>query len=192
VKLRLVAIVAAATIVVFLSLGENASGLTLRLINRWDAAQNTNDLTAGRSQIWAAGLALSSENPVGYGIGQAKFLLAQRSKLFVLNRDNIPMIDAHNEYLRVLLDSGYVGFTLYLMGCIFLVFIAGRIFRQRREVWPLATLLLMLTFFISGSGGFIKIVWIVLGLITGRASKGPTVRGTFAGGNIRASNITVA
>lgn len=83
-----------------------------------DWKNNTADSTGIRDVLWNTSGLLSSESPFfGYGIGDVQHVLDQR--LIEYGFDNlvspIQKYNTHNEYLQIVLSSGYVGLILFLI-----------------------------------------------------------------------------
>ena len=73
------------------------------IVQRWTSAYTTTELTTFRSDIASAALDLAVENPLGFGAGNFGEALAMRVRegLFTI-------VDTHNDYLRVLLEGGFL------------------------------------------------------------------------------------
>lgn len=162
-RIRAVLAVVFGSALVTLSMGlATTEELVERQVSRWTGEKDISQLTANRSDILAAGLRLSAESPVGLGIGNAKFALAP-SVFF----GDYEKVDSHNEFLRVLLECGWLGFGLYVGGVGGLLAASIKLLRERGSSWPLALLVALLLGCLSSSLGLQKIMWIVLGLVSG-------------------------
>jgi O-antigen ligase len=113
-----------------------------------------------RIEIRKACWDLAMENPLGYGVGNAQPLIAPR----VMN-GHYPLVDAHNEFLIVLVECGWVGFLLYATGHLMLAWRGWRCFRLGTR-WPLALLVVVGASFLTSSA-YDKFTWMSLGLIGG-------------------------
>ena len=69
---------------------------------------------AGRLNIWNAAAPLLFRNPVsGQGLGMFAIDMGLFEAGNVAGQASAPVIAAHNDYLRVLVETGAIGFTLY-------------------------------------------------------------------------------
>jgi O-antigen ligase/polysaccharide polymerase Wzy-like membrane protein len=126
--------------------------------------------TSGRLQLWSATWHAVPEHPwIGHGPGQAQYFIAQRF---------VTIEHPHNEYLRLLYDTGWVGLVLWGLGMLLLVRGCWR--RMRRAGTPLrrgthlAGLLAMVDFLLGSITdnltvgiGFVLICATVVGMSLG-------------------------
>jgi O-antigen ligase len=104
---RLVLIAAgAAAIPVLLVLGETYSSLRLFEVLNGEAGN-----LSGRQLLWPAFEAAAAKAPwFGWGLGSGNLVIARDSQIAEL----LHTWAAHNEYLRILVEGGYVGRTLLI------------------------------------------------------------------------------
>ena len=82
---------------------------------------------SSRLEIWHDSLAMIKDHPLGIGLRNYENVFQIYNHTFTTDR---PVVFAHNDYLQLLIESGWVGFVA-LMGA-FAVFLANRIQRIRR------------------------------------------------------------
>lgn len=126
--------------------------------------------TSGRLELWSATWhAIPQHRWIGHGPGQAQYFIAQRF---------ITIEHPHNEYLRLLYDTGWVGLCLWSLGMLLLL--RGAWQRMRRAALPvhrgvhLAAVLAILDFLLGSITdnltvgiGFVLICATVVGLSLG-------------------------
>jgi len=82
--------------------------------------------TSGRLELWSATWHAIPEHPwIGHGPGQAQYFIEQRF---------VTIAHPHNEYLRLLYDTGWIGATLWVLGMLLLLRGCWR--RMRRANTP--------------------------------------------------------
>jgi O-antigen ligase len=161
-KLRAAVVFLAAGGLLVFALGENQTGdLVEQQVDRWTKPQDLDDLTTGRSEIAGAAWDIALENPLGYGLGRAKYEIAPRVSM------GFDVVDTHNEYLRVLVEYGFLGFLLYFVGHLLLLFYAFKHFSRSGSTLPLALLIVIQVCCLSASAGYLKLSWLVFGLVSG-------------------------
>ncbi len=82
---------------------------------------------SSRLEIWHDSLAMIKDHPLGIGLRNYENVFQIYNHTFATDR---PVVFAHNDYLQLLIESGWVGFVA-MMGA-FAVFLANRIQRIRR------------------------------------------------------------
>lgn len=88
--------------------------------------QGTGLNTSGRLQLWSATWHAIPEHPwIGHGPGQAQYFIGRRF---------ITIDHPHNEYLRLLYDTGWIGLVLWSLGMLLLLRGCWR--RTRRATNP--------------------------------------------------------
>lgn len=110
----------------------------------------------GRRNIWAAGLQVFADHPY-VGIGQGGFAEAVRP---IYGR----AITAHNAYLGVLVNTGIIGLSLFLL-IIAAIFVPAFIGRFPQRTFVLITLATLLVSIFSLSADSYKYTWFVLALL---------------------------
>lgn len=149
--------------VIYLIIGTTGRNeISERFTSRWDESEGISQITTGRSDIMLAGAGLALSNPIGFGIGNSKNELGRRVKIF-----NMIQLDAQNEYLRIVLDCGWIGLIVYLYAFYVLLRKAWVEYRSGGETWPLVALIAVMTSFMSLTTSYDKITWVLLGLIAG-------------------------
>jgi len=69
--------------------------------------------TSGRAELWSATWHAIPEHPwIGHGPGQAQYFIEQRF---------VTIAHPHNEYLRLLYDTGWIGAILWVLGMLLLM-----------------------------------------------------------------------
>ena len=124
-----------ATVPVLLVIGENYSALRMFEVLSGEPGQ-----LSGREMLWPAFEAAAAQAPwFGWGIGSGNLVIPRDGPIATLLRTWA----AHNEYLRIQVEGGYVGRGL-LIGC----FVAWATLRTRRlpPLERLVTRLIFLTF----------------------------------------------
>jgi O-antigen ligase len=132
--------------------------------------QGQNFNTSGRLRLWSATWHAVPEHPwIGHGPGQAQHFIQQRF---------VTIEHPHNEYLRLLYDTGWIGMLLWGLGMLLLL--RGCFQRMRRASTPLrrgthlAALVAILDFLLGSITdnltvgiGFVLICATVVGLSLG-------------------------
>jgi len=78
--------------------------------------------TSGRTELWSATWHAIPEHPwIGHGPGQAQYFIEQRF---------VTIAHPHNEYLRLLYDTGWLGAILWVLGVLLLLRGCWRRMRQ--------------------------------------------------------------
>lgn len=97
---------------------------------------SSTDSTVWRLDLWRDALSYSEDNQLkGYGPGTSAIIIAQnRSPL-------LGSSEPHNDYIKIVLETGLVGLVAYLFLIISLIFRLAQGFK--REVWPRRRLLFM-------------------------------------------------
>lgn len=78
-----------------------------RMVSLMDAASSVDDVSSGRSELWAIAIKLFKDNPI-FGIGAGRYVSLSGAGT-----------NAHNTYLEILCELGVVGFTLFLIPLIY-------------------------------------------------------------------------
>jgi O-antigen ligase len=154
---------------------------TLReaMVQRWTASSDLDFITGERNRIFSTALEVSVKHPLGVGIGNAKYAIGAASDLDLTMYSADPseqVIDTHNEYLRVVIECGWLGGCLYLTGWALLFAPAYRAYRRRQNILPLALLTTAAVAMMSGTFGWVKLPWVIFGLIAGEQCAGRSVR----------------
>ncbi len=110
----------------------------------------------GRRAIWAAGLQVFAEHPY-LGVGQGSYAEAIRP---IYGR----AISSHNAYLAVLVNTGVVGLSLFLL-IIASIFIPALVGKFSQRTFVLVTLATLLVSIFSLSADSYKYTWFVLALL---------------------------
>ncbi len=90
------------------------------------------NLSSGRTEIWAYGLQMAKDHPLGAGPNAFKKLARFYMPDEVLTYHpgaKYGVRSAHNSYLEVLVEQGYLGFAIWLLMCshtLFLLFVSFR------------------------------------------------------------------
>ena len=99
-------------------------GYTDRISTLWKADRNSesevNELSSGRIETWEDGYRMAKDYPLGTGPGGFRAL-----SRFYMSEDNLSykpgseygVRAAHNSYLLVLVEQGFLGFFVYMMIC---------------------------------------------------------------------------
>lgn len=132
---------------------DTGSSLMNPFIKRINLTVQTGD-TTGRSNLAWAAWELAKENPI-LGIGQGNSVLA-------MGRYSIGHsmgVDVHNYYLRMLVEGGWVGLTLFLTGLFLIVRQGWRWYQFSGESFYFYPLLLLLIIAFGGRPFHYKILW---------------------------------
>jgi putative inorganic carbon (hco3(-)) transporter len=88
--------------------------------------EQANELSSGRMAIWGYGLEMVKDYPFGAGPNgfkkMARFYMPKEILTFYPGAD-LGVRSAHNSYLQVLVEQGYVGLFLYLFLCGYTLFL---------------------------------------------------------------------
>lgn len=79
-----------------------------------------NELSSGRLEIWGYGLKMVNDHPLGAGPNGFKYLARYYMPAEVLTYhpgEEVGMRAAHNTYLQVLVELGYLGLLFFLIMC---------------------------------------------------------------------------
>jgi O-antigen ligase len=114
-----------------------------------------------RTFIWAAGLDVYREHPVG-GVGAGAFGASVYSKL------DIPYV-AHNSYLSVLVELGAVGAILFVALLVGLFRLAAQLPKLERRAWTILLLTWAVAVF-SVTWEHRKPTWFLFGLLIAQAA----------------------
>lgn len=121
---------------------------------RWELTVDQGSLS-GRETIFVVASEMFKEKPLlGWGPGYQTWELG--SRLGYLNKD------AHNMYLRLLIEGGVVGAFPFIMGLWFCLHAAWKARHSRQGIVPMIMLLFLLLMSLSGVPYFRKIFWVVL------------------------------
>lgn len=167
------------TIAVTILIGVVASAYYTGMINenvikRYETLFSSNafSVTAGRSDIWKVGLEMVKDSfPFGVG-GFVNFGIAYPHYAAAANSSYYPQadVDAHNTFLGVLVETGLVGFVLF-MGIFIHLFKRILCIRDRVtrlvQMWLLSLIVLIS---LTGSNQYTPWFWFVLVLIALAAS----------------------
>lgn len=75
-----------------------------------------------RKVLWSSAIDLISDAPIfGYGIGSSKVNFIEKTKENGIYNAEIKQYNAHNQFLELLLENGFVGLILLLLSVFFLV-----------------------------------------------------------------------
>lgn len=97
----------------------NVSSLKKRYLTdlEIDLSENavTSDFSETRMQRWSMGMELIKQSPViGYGNGSEKYLLKEKYFTNKFYKSFLLEMNAHNQYLSFLINTGIIGLLLYL------------------------------------------------------------------------------
>lgn len=115
----------------FVALAANWAPLRDRFIGG-DSGLTIGGLTLnseGRGRIWAALVRLVNENPWGLGFGQAEAHVEDITRSAIAQ--------PHNDYLRLLVDTGWLGLGLWVLGALMMIRWLLRLIVQDEERRPL-------------------------------------------------------
>jgi hypothetical protein len=101
-------------------------GYVNRISSIWRADRSSDEalkeLSAGRTEIWKYGAMMVNDHPFGVGPGGfrelSRFYMPQELLAFKPNRSEYGVRAAHNSYLQVLVELGYLGLFLYIIICL--------------------------------------------------------------------------
>jgi O-antigen ligase len=83
-----------------------------------------------RMLIWSDSLAITRDHPIGIGLNNYENVFSVYSQSFVSDKT---VKYAHNDYLQLLIETGWVGFFALIGGFIFFI---GKSFRLIRRLDP--------------------------------------------------------
>lgn len=97
---------------------------------------SSTDSTVWRLDLWRDALSYSKDNQLkGYGPGTSAIIIAQNRSLLLGSSE------PHNDYIKIILETGLIGLAAYLFLITSLVFRLAQGFKQ--EIWPRRRLLFM-------------------------------------------------
>jgi O-antigen ligase len=144
-----------------------ASGTVLDPIRILNAIVSGSDTVGGRYDIWRAGLAMWQDHPIfGIGIGQFSYYYLSYSR----SPGSIAVLSAHNTYIQVLSETGFVGFVFFI-ALLFVVVVNFRSQVKNSEgnlsnihwTWMIV-IVLMLIGSMSKTELFDKFFWFLMGI----------------------------
>ena len=129
---------------------------------RWTSVSNLTELTSKRYDIFIHGLHLIPSNPFGVGYGNSQFLLGYISPIRAYEE-----LDAHNTFLKIILESGWLGFFILI------IFLKRTIKSALSEckkghIWPIVGLAVLITGMMMLSLDNKKVFWFVLAISNSR------------------------
>jgi len=123
----------------------------------------TNELSSGRVEIWKYGLNMVNDHPMGAGPNAfkylAKFYMPAEMLSYHGGDDGPGVRAAHNTYLQVLVEQGYLGLILFVTMCIKVLLLLRRtMYEMKRRAdtnrfWFYCILAWSLSFFSILLGG---------------------------------------
>lgn len=125
---------------------------------RWTTAKNISELTSKRIDILTLALSYVPKYPFGIGIGNSQYLLGYNSIIHLFDR-----LDAHNQYLKFLLEYGWLGFVFF--GKLFYDTIASS-FKESKSgtLWPFVCMIVLTVGMTTLSLDNKKFFWFVLAI----------------------------
>ena len=150
--------VSAIIFIIMFSVADYFSDVLLSAKYRWLTASNITELTSNRYDIFIHGLSFIPSNPFGVGYGNSQFLLGPKSPI-----RSSWKLDAHNVFLKIILEAGWIGFFLLL------IILKGTIKSALSEykkgyIWPIVGLAVLITGMMMLSLDNQKIFWFVLAI----------------------------
>lgn len=150
-------LIAIALLAIYFALTETSVGNTLLQSNFGRLQEIQEGKIGKRDVLWASALEVAWEHPLGVGSNNSLYFIGQKVGFASL-------IDTHNYYLRMLVEGGFAGFAIFMVG-IWLIFWKGWIWAiQSGESVFLFCLLFMLLVSLSGINFHLKITWFFLAM----------------------------
>jgi O-antigen ligase len=191
---KLLGVLSAAALIVVAVVSLNTDyreQLLTSIENRWEDNSTLSALTTERDVIFLAALQVAADNPIGVGVGNGKIFIGQYAPIDLsayVTVANDQRIEAHNEFLRVLVECGWLGFLLYGAGWLLLFLTAIERSKGDDRQWPLAVLVFIVVSIFTDNFNGIKLTWILFGLVCGHflmPRTGPIARPMFRRSVIR-------
>jgi O-antigen ligase len=130
---------------------------------RWERTYYQGN-TSGRDTIYAAAIAMISERPIfGWQPVRSYLELGRRVKVWSGR-------DAHNLYLHLLIEVGFVGTVPFLVGLWLCVRAAWKAREGKTGIMPLALVATLLAVSVTGTPLVSKTMWLLLALSLASAS----------------------
>ncbi|GAA0884214.1 hypothetical protein GCM10009120_28120 [Sphingobacterium siyangense subsp. cladoniae] len=104
-------IIKVALIIVLVFTVGSSIGLIDSVMARIDNMENANDVTSGRDERWEKAYSLIQENAI-IGNGPNYYTLLKRGRL--MDVDTLDLFSPHNSYILVLMQTGILGFLIFL------------------------------------------------------------------------------
>lgn len=151
-------LIAVALLGVYFTFTETSLGNTLLRSNISRLEEIQEGKVGKRDVLWTSSLKAAWDYPLGVGSNNSLHYVAQESKL------NKELIDSHNYYLRILVEAGFMGFAMFMLG-IWLIARRGWLWTiQSGESVFFFCLLFMLLVSLSGINFHLKITWFFLAI----------------------------
>jgi O-antigen ligase len=144
-------------LVVFLTISQTELGSNLFESNltRIESIQEGN--VGARDRLWMGSIQVAMKNPLGVGSNNSLIFLSEEIGFGGL-------IDAHNYYLRILMEGGFIGFIAFIWGIKFIIQEGWRWMQKSGDATFFFPFIFILFVALSGVNFHLKIAWFFLAM----------------------------
>jgi O-antigen ligase len=131
--------------------------------------------TSTRLLTWAVGFEMWRERPLtGVGANNYDTAFAEARARFSASHTNSGLVGlieerlverAHNEYIQILAELGAIGFALFVVFCVALIYAAWRVLRRAQSPLALGGVCSLVVFALSSGASSVSFRWLGSGLI---------------------------
>jgi O-antigen ligase len=142
---------------------------------RFQELKSKDASTQVRLLVWAIGLEMLREHPLrgvgannyelAYPAARGQFSSRHPDSVLVGSQEELMAQRAHNEYIQILAELGFVGFALFVLFCAGLIWLAFKALRSARNPLALGAVCSLTTFAISSGASSVSFRWLGSGLL---------------------------